>query len=361
MVKERIKDNEGAARLIEQAQERLGDDALKNALAAFYLQPGKGDKGGSVEFAHKSFSEFLFAQSLKESLEEWTVPGRRGEEFLVNNAQMAWEIYDLLGYGGLSQEIVEYLMDLLDASDEFNPVQLFKRLENFYLRWCDGEFIDALQHNYPQKKMSQLQEEEIELGVRQVDIHAGLNVMILLFQLHYYAQSRDYLKGKIAFYPCGNKGHEGFDEYRLLRIYNYSKCIPNSAFARIAIGATYIVNTNINKLQLGDDAKCQWFINTNIASADFSNVDLSGSYFIGTNLVHIDFSNANLRDAYFIGTTITNADFSNANLRDACFVDVYVLNADFSNANLIDVIYSGANMINESLNEPGTLQMSDEN
>ena len=113
MVKERIKDNDSAARLIEQAQERLGDDALKNALAAFYLQPAKGDKGGSVEFAHKSFSEFLFAQRLKESLEEWTVPGRRGEEFLVKNAQMAWEIYDLLGYGGLTPEIVEYLMGLL--------------------------------------------------------------------------------------------------------------------------------------------------------------------------------------------------------------------------------------------------------
>jgi hypothetical protein len=115
MVKERIKDNDVAAGLIRDAQERLGDDALKNALAAFYLQPAKG---GSVEFAHKSFSEFLFAQRLKESLEEWTEPGRKGEEFLVKNAQMHWEIYDLLGYGGLSPEIVEYLMGLLRGEQE---------------------------------------------------------------------------------------------------------------------------------------------------------------------------------------------------------------------------------------------------
>jgi hypothetical protein len=59
MVKERIKDNDAASGLIQQAQERLGDDALKNALVAFYLQPAASDKGGSVEFAHKSFSEFL--------------------------------------------------------------------------------------------------------------------------------------------------------------------------------------------------------------------------------------------------------------------------------------------------------------
>lgn len=100
MVKERIKDNDAAAELIQQAQERLGNDALKNALAAFYLQPTANDHGGSVEFAHKSFSEFLFAKLLKERLEEWTESGRRGEEFLVKNAQMHWEVYDLLGYGG---------------------------------------------------------------------------------------------------------------------------------------------------------------------------------------------------------------------------------------------------------------------
>ena len=115
MVKERIQDNDAAANLIGVAQERLGDDLLNNALAAFYLQPAAGDKGGSVEFTHKSFSEFLFAQKLKESLEEWTELGKKGKEFNVDNGRMAGEIYDLLGYGGLTQEIVEYLMALLTA------------------------------------------------------------------------------------------------------------------------------------------------------------------------------------------------------------------------------------------------------
>ncbi|NEP01260.1 MAG: NACHT domain-containing protein [Symploca sp. SIO2E9] len=168
MLKERIQDSEGAAGLIKQAEQRLGDEALKNALAAFYLQPTHREKGGSVEFAHKSFSEFLFAQLLAERLVGWTEQRRRSKEFLVKKDHMHEEIYDLLGYGGLTLEIVEYLMGLLRANEEFQPVQLFKRLELFYLRWCNGEFIDIPEETLPQKKTRQFKEHGITFGQRQV-------------------------------------------------------------------------------------------------------------------------------------------------------------------------------------------------
>ena len=349
MVKERIKDNDSAARLIEQAQERLGDDALKNALAAFYLQPAKGDKGGSVEFAHKSFSEFLFAQRLKESLEEWTEPGRRGEEFIVKNAQMAWEIYDLLGYGGLSPEIVEYLMGLLTTpptlltkapvakggarESEFRPVQLFKRLENFYLRWCEGEFIDALQDNYPHKKMSQLQGQGIKTGVRQVDIYAGLNVMILLLELHRYARLRDDLKNEIAFYPCGNPDTEGFDESRdrLLRIISYSCCISvgffrgtvglflrganlSSAFLRAAdLSSAFLRAADLRRAFL----RRAFLRRADLGGADLGGADLSRADLIGANLSATDLSAADLSHADLRGANLSAADLSHADLRGA--------------------------------------------
>jgi hypothetical protein len=326
MLKERIKDNDSAARLIEQAQERLGDDALKNALAAFYLQPASSDKGGSVEFAHKSFSEFLFAQLLKESLEEWTVPGRRGEEFLVKNGQMAWEIYDLLGYGGLTQEIVEYLMGLLTTpptplgkggarEGEFRPVQLFNRLENFYLRWCDGEFIDALQDNYPQKKMSQLQGQGIKTGVRQVDVYAGLNVMILLFELHRYAQSKDNLKEKIVFYPCGNNDSGGFDKNRLSRIMNYSNCINHISFLTIA--RSFLSGANFGGLNLGishlpyiNFSKAN-FEATNLTAALLDSVNFSGANLSSADLDHAWLKKANLTGANLKGANLSEADLEN--------------------------------------------------
>ena len=333
MVKERIKDNDAAARLISDAQKQLGDDALKNALAAFYLQPAAGDKGGSVEFAHKSFSEFLFAQKLKECLEEWTEPGRRGEDFLVKNSQMAWEIYDLLGYGGLTQEIVEYLMALLTDSGEFRPVQLFKRLENFYRRWCDGEFIDALQDNYPQKKMSQLQGQTIKTGVRQVDVYAGLNVMILLLKLHRYAQSREGLKDQIAFYPCGRKDTQGFEEFHLLRIIGYSYCVSVGSFletdSHCVIGGAF------------PETVGQFLDGANLCSANLRGITLSGANLIGANLsganliaANLSGANligANLRGAYLSGANLISTNLSGVNLIGANLRGAYLKDADFTN------------------------------
>jgi hypothetical protein len=344
MVKERIKDNDSAARLIEQAQERLGDDALKNALAAFYLQTASSDKGGSVEFAHKSFSEFLFAQLLTESLEEWTVPGRRGEEFLVKNGQMAWEIYDLLGYGGLTLEIVEYLMGLLTTSDEFRPVQLFKRLENFYLRWCDGEFIDALQDNYPQKKMSQLQGQGIQLGVRHVDIYAGLNVMILLLELNRYAQSRDDFKGKIAFHACGKKDTESFDKDRLLRIIGYSQYLSVDNFiltVGLFLSCINLKGINLSHVNL-------WGVD--LGGADFSDASLYRASFIEANLKGANFSHADLSFAAFNISDLSEANlnkadlggtsFNETNLTGANLSDTELLGTDLSDANLKDIYWN---------------------
>jgi hypothetical protein len=287
-----------------------GNFRLKNALAAFYLQPAKSDKGGHVEFAHKSFSEFLFAQRLKESLEEWTEPGRRGEEFLVKNAQMAWEIYDLLGYGGLTPEIVEYLMGLLTTppaplakggarEGEFRPVQLFKRLENFYLRWCDGEFIDALQDNYPQKKMSQLQGQGIKTGIRQVDVFAGLNIMILLLELNRYAQSRDDLKEKIAFYPCGQPNTEGFKRGRLLCIIPYSRCVVADFTKWVG---QFLRGANLGHANLG---------RASLDSAKLSRANLTCANLGGADLNHADLSGANLKGAklnraYLMGANLKN-------------------------------------------------------
>jgi len=42
---------------------------------------------------------------------------RRGKRFALDEATVNWQVYDLLGYGGLSEEIVEYLFKLLDESE----------------------------------------------------------------------------------------------------------------------------------------------------------------------------------------------------------------------------------------------------
>jgi uncharacterized protein YjbI with pentapeptide repeats len=345
-IESRLKGDDSAIELIQQARERHGEDALKNALAAFYLQPAAGDNGGSVEFAHKSFGEFLCAERLKESIEDWTQPGRKRQEFYISTDQMDWEIYDLLGYGGLTAEIVEYLMALLAVSTEFQPVRLFKRLESFYLRWCDGEFIDAPPENLPQKKMRQMKEQTPEtkwIGLRQVDIYAGLNVTILLLELHCYPQLKDDLKDKIAFFPCGKKDTDSFDEYRLLGSIGYSECIGIRGFLETVgqfLSGANLSGANLSGANLSD---------ANFSRADLSRVNLRRADLSRVNLRRADLSGADLSGANLSGANFSRANLNGANLSGANLTSANLRGANFSRANLNGANLSGANLRSANL------------
>ena len=213
-----------------QATDVSEQKALNNLLTTFYIKPAAIDQEGSIEFAHKSFGEFLFAERLKEAIEDWseTTEKRGRKSFSMDDDKLHWQIYDFLGYGGLTPEITDYLMTMLEGS-EWQPVVLFERLNDFWERWCDGDFIDAPTDNLPQKKMRSLREQlsgaDIILGLRQVDVYAGLNILILLLSLHRYAQAQDRLKDQIHFYPGGKLVDGEVSTFCLSEAIDYSKVL----------------------------------------------------------------------------------------------------------------------------------------
>ncbi len=339
-IESRLKQDEGAKALLEEAQKGIGDDPLRNALVAFYIQ--KGSQEGSVQFTHKSFGEFLCADRLKESILDWTERSRRRKKFNIQEEQLHWEIYDLLGYGALTPEIVEYLMGLLTASEYFCPVELFERLKDFYFRWCEGEFIDAPPENLPQEKMRQLREQGIQLGLLQVDVYAGLNAMILLLELHRYAQKRSNLKDKIVFYPCGEPNPEGEldDPTLFLRIIGYSCCIGNWGFC-YTVGQ-FLSGANLKKADFSD---------ANLSDANLSDADLNEANLSGANLIEADLSGANLIEADLSGANLYKADLSDADLIDANLIEVSLGDADLSRANLSDANLICANLYEADLSD----------
>jgi len=313
-IEERLKLSEPEiAEAMRDIRENKGDEVLKNALAAFYLKPAAGDAGGSVEFFHKSFSEFLCAKRLQQELEDWTIPGRRNKKYDLNDDRFAHSVYDLLGYGGLTPEIVEYLMGLLAQSENFRPVQLFERLKGFYLDWCENEFISAPPNeNHPQWKMQALAEQapdtqEKRLGLPQVDVYAGLNVMILLLELHRYGHVREEFKEQIAFYPCG-KPKEGKleDSTRLYRLMGYSRCLGNSGF-RDTVGSflqdAYLTGANLTGAFLNRANLTGAFLNRAFLNRAFLT---SAAYLTGANL-----TGAFLEDAILDGANLTGANLKN--------------------------------------------------
>jgi uncharacterized protein YjbI with pentapeptide repeats len=337
-----VKDsNNPIAAFIERSRQAVDvneQKALNNLLTTFYIKPAAVDQAGSIEFAHKSFGEFLFAERLKEAIEDWSKPGdRRRGKYLVPDDQLHWEIYDLLGFGGLTQEITSYLTVMLEDGQEWQPVILFERLNDFWERWCDGEFIDAPpEENLPQRKMrlfrEQMPDQEVKLGLRQVDVYTGLNILVLLLGLHRYAQNQDSLKDRIHFYPSGDQINHPLPS-RLLQVIHYSDSLRLGNF-------NWIVGFTMNSADLsGADLRSADF-----RSVDLSNAKLSNAYLGSTDLRSADLSNADLGNAY-----LENADLGNAYLRSAYLSSAYLSNAYLSYAELNNADLRSANLRNAYL------------
>jgi tetratricopeptide (TPR) repeat protein len=225
-------------------------------------------------------------------------------------------------------------------SSELDLVRLFERLEHFYLRWCDGEFIDASPENLPQYKMRLLKEQlpgrKPPLGLRQVDVYTGLNVMILLLELHRYAKTKDELKNKIIFYPCGQPDTEEFDRERLRRINGYGQCLGANTYHQILrrfLSQANLSRTDLSEIVLRGGA--------NLSRANLSQADLSRA----------DFFLANLRGANLSGAFLFQANLMAANLSGASLFQVNLSGASLFQANLSGANLSGANLSGANLKE----------
>ncbi len=362
MIESRLNDDRTKV-LLAEVRQHLNANPLQNALAAFYLRSRKG-KAGSVEFAHKSFGEFLCAKRLKEALEDWTRPGRRSQ-FEVSTQRMQWKIYDLLGAPVLTPEIVEYLMALLAESSEFRPEVLFARLHEVYQRWCRGEFIDALSDNLPQKKVrllrSQLPDHDSLLGLRQVDVYSGFNVTILLLKLHCLVpaatqsenQSENQSKNQnasLTFYPCEPPNTAASDKTRLLQLIGYGECIRIGAFREIVgpfLSYANFSHANLNNVDLSSvDLSHANLDNANLFNTDLSSANLTKATLNQADLRDAYLSNANLSNVDLVAADLTDADLSNADLFDVRLSNANLSNADLSNADLSNADLSGANLSN---------------
>ncbi len=329
-----------------QMQVQRPGQPLSNALVTFYNRAGQI----YLRFTHNSFGKLFCSRRLHEALEDWatTLTRRRQIEPLVPVETLHWQIFDLMGYGGLTPEMTEYLMVLFNANPEADTAYLFQRLEDFYHRWANGAFANAPPETLPQKADRLLQqarslmaplgpnampERPRQQGQQQVDLFTGLNVMIVLLKLYGYARSQELLQDRIVFYPCGRQGTAEFEPDRLLRIIGYSHCISPSAFRTIV--GPYLSSANLSGVNLSG---------VNLSGVDLSGADLRGADLSGANLRGANFSRANL-----VGASLDGADLSNADLRGTNLIGANLRGADLSHSAISGADLSGANLIGASL------------
>ncbi|WP_036265354.1 pentapeptide repeat-containing protein [Mastigocoleus testarum] len=326
----------------------------------------------NVEYTQTSLEKNLFEERLKKTLQSWAKQRINGA-FVINVKQLHWEIYDLLGNNVLKPEILEKLMCDLISSNDILPVQLYSRLTDFYERWCQGEFIDAIpEDNLPQQKMLQLRSEvsthqtgcygyeqsrtltkNLNIGLRQIDISAGLNVMILLFELHRIAQQKGEWKEKISFSPSGFRDTDNFFTSKLLRVINYSDTVAIGNFSTVvgeflkggSFSDAYLGDANLTGVNLSNANLSNSFL----GDANLTAANLSGANFSGANLGDVNFSGADLSGANLRNADLSGATLSGANLNGADFSGADLSYADLSSAKLKNGILERANLTNSLL------------
>lgn len=352
-IEDRLTQDSAAKAFLEAAKKRLDTDdtPLRNALAAFYLQEGRQGEG-SIEFVHKSFGEFLCAERIVNGLIDVCQPGRN-REYDIDDPAFCWMMYDLLGCHVLTPEIVEYLTALLTKHPEFRPKKLHKRLYDFYWRWSDGEFIDAPPENLPQQKMRLLRErapdrEEIT-GQRQVDIYTGLNVMILLLELHRYGLSAANQSkagnfrqlapsSTLAFHPCRSRDSKASDDTRLSRLIGMSACLSINAFDSLV--SPFLTSANLRAANLTNANLSR----SNLHNTDLRDADLSFAVLTNTDLSHSDLSNVDFHEANLLTADLTSAILCSTSFVYAVLTDAVLSGADLSGADL-----DGADLCNADL------------
>jgi Pentapeptide repeats (8 copies)/NACHT domain len=340
MIARRLQHDDRAKTLWAEAARRLQEHPLRNALVAFYVQPRRGQTG-AIEFTHKSFGEFLAAERLVESLAAWAkLSERHNLTYRVDDAEMHREIYDLFGYGGLTPEILADVMALLvDGEATEHLVTLFCRLQDFYGRWCHGEFIDAPVENLPQWKQRSLRadlpDRQFPLGQRQVDVCVGLNVMALLLELHHYAQTQPAGCAAMVFYPCGQPDTANFAPDGLQKIIAYSACVDPLVFSR-----------TLGRLLYGLDLRGVNLSGVTLAAANLSQTNLNAANLSGAHLAGVNLNQAQLNNADLFGAYLSKASLVSADLRGADLSRVTLTAANLSHA-----VLCGANLCRSNLSQ----------
>jgi len=263
-------------------------DVWRSVMVAFYMdevrkgnrreQEDDRDHDYAIEFLHKSLPEYLCAEKI------W-----RGiiEEFLETKPKKPERdlesLYELFGKKIITQEIVQYLIEIIRNDEELDKPLLIQRLTHFLQEFLDRDFLSEAGKNNP------------------------LDIICAVFYgywtvLHSLREGGDY-----------------FSKERFLRLLR--------TVLDIGKGTIYI---NLSGANLSD---------ANLSSTNLSGANLKGANLKGANLV-----NANLEEAYLGDANLERANLSCADLSSAYLYNANLLAANLYCANLHGVELNVANL-----------------
>ncbi|MBE9150249.1 pentapeptide repeat-containing protein, partial [Coleofasciculus sp. LEGE 07092] len=291
-----------------------------------------------VEFSHPSLGEYLGAEEIALQLEALTQQAQDayGEiSFAINSPlDVAQHLYALLGYGLVSKDIEELVIERLRREQKrnanfFSFPLLFKRLYRFYRAYCRGRWLDEGIAHHAQNELRAIQN---PLNALQIDATVGLNIFLLLCTIAREAN--------VPFCPCGNPDvPQEFDADQLLSFIGRTVALSPTAFwqrIRHSLAHINLAQACLNYRML--------------AEANLEEANLSGAELLGTNLAGANLQKANLTWASLVGANLSQADLSGAYLEGADLSRADLRGANVTSANLTNACLFEAQLDEQNLN-----------
>ncbi|MBN3892599.1 MAG: pentapeptide repeat-containing protein [Nostoc sp. JL31] len=304
-----------------------------NSLPGFYFKIWDVESSGEstaksslIEFSHLKLGESLCADAIAAQLKFLTqyqdeVYGT--PTFVLDPSSVAQNIYNLLGYGILSQEIEELAIAGLRRKQKhkFSFEVLFQRLLSFWRAYCQGRWLDeGIAHN----ALTNFHVLQNPVNVEQVNAAVGLNVFLLLCAC--------YRETKVPFWPCGNPVNlTEFNPEVLSVLIARTTVLHKSTFAtRIkSLSGLNLSGASLSQVVLSG---------VNLEQTNLSNAELMGANLAGANLQQANLAGANLENANLTGANLQQANLTGANLQQANLMGTNLNSADLTNTCLFDAI-----------------------
>ncbi|MEH1778032.1 MAG: pentapeptide repeat-containing protein [Nostoc sp.] len=280
-----------------------------------------------IEFSYIKLGEFLCADAIAAQLKfltQYQDEAYGTPTFALDSpSSVAQHIYNLLGYGILSQEIEELAISGLrrQQKHKFSFEVLFQRLLSFWRAYCQGHWLDeGIAHN----ALTNFHALQNPVNVEQVNAAVGLNVFLLLCAC--------YRETKIPFWPCGNPVNlTEFNPEALSVLIARTTVLHKSAFAtRIKS----LVGLNLSGASLSQ----VMLTGVNLEQTNLSNAELMGANLAGANLQQANLTGTNLTGANLAGANLQQANLIGTNLQQANLIGTNLNSANLTNACLFDAI-----------------------
>lgn len=285
-----------------------------HVLPAFYFQTNSHPHlpTTSIQFSHAKLGEYLCAEAIANQLQtlgqyQDDIYGTR-TFLLESSSSVAQHLYNLLGYGVLSQEVVELTIEALkhQHSRDSSLTVILQRLESFWHVYCQGRWLDQ---GIGHKALTYFHTLHNPVNLEQVNAAVGINVFLLL--------CAGYKAMKVAFSPGGNPHNQAeFYPEALLVLMGRIAVLPDSTLSQRIISQS-LAGLNLSEIFLPQVV----LIEANLEGTNLTNAMLKGANLTGANLTDANLTDANLTDANLTGVNLTGVNLTNTCLFNAVLAD----------------------------------------